>query len=100
MPAKLGFRGGKGDRVVVEGRKLGVGSRAGAILEVLGEPGAERSQLGRRSRVRLHALERRKDRAETETEGDQSEGVTATRAEHRHRAPGEPNSEASSTAAR
>lgn len=45
MPAKLQFRGGKGDRVLVEGRKIGVGSRAGTILEVLGEPGAERYRI-------------------------------------------------------
>lgn len=45
MPAKLPFRARKGDRVLVEGRKLGVGSRAGTILEVLGEPGAERYRV-------------------------------------------------------
>lgn len=45
MPAKLQFRGGKGDRVLIEGRKIGVGSRAGTILEVLGEPGVERYRI-------------------------------------------------------
>ena len=45
MPAKLPFRARKGDRVLVEGRKLGVGSRAGKILEVLGEPGSERYRI-------------------------------------------------------
>jgi len=45
MPARLAFRARKGDRVLVEGRKLGVGSRAGAILEVLGEPSSERYRI-------------------------------------------------------
>jgi hypothetical protein len=45
MAAKQRFRARKGDRVLVEGRKLGVGSRAGTILEVLGEPGAERYRI-------------------------------------------------------
>lgn len=45
MPAQLRFRARKGDRVLVEGRKVGVGSRAGTILEVLGEPGSERYRV-------------------------------------------------------
>jgi hypothetical protein len=32
--------------VHVEGRRLGIGSRAGTILQVLGEPGAERYRVG------------------------------------------------------
>lgn len=39
------FRARRGDRVLVEGRKVGVGSRAGTILEVLGEPGVERYRI-------------------------------------------------------
>jgi Domain of unknown function (DUF1918) len=45
MLAKPQFRARKGDRVVVEGRKVGIGSRAGTILEVLGEPGSERYRV-------------------------------------------------------
>ncbi len=45
MAAKLPFRARRGDRVLVEGRKVGVGSRAGMILEVLGGPGAERYRI-------------------------------------------------------
>jgi hypothetical protein len=45
MPVKPRFRAHKGDRILVEGRKLGVGSRAGKILEVLGDPGAERYRI-------------------------------------------------------
>ena len=45
IPVKPRFRAHKRDRVLVEGRKLGVGLRAGKILEVLGEPGAERYRI-------------------------------------------------------
>ena len=45
MATKQRFRGRKGDRVLVAGRKLGAGSRAGTIFEVLGEPGAERYRI-------------------------------------------------------
>lgn len=45
MAAKQRFRARKGDRVLVAGRKVGVGSRAGTILEVLGEPDAERYRV-------------------------------------------------------
>ena len=45
MAAKQRFRARKGDRVVVEGRKVGAVARAGTILEVLGEPGAERYRI-------------------------------------------------------
>ena len=43
--AKQVSRGRKGDRVLVEGRKLGVAPRAGTILEVLGGPDAERYRI-------------------------------------------------------
>ena len=45
MPVKQGFRAHVGDRVLVEGHKLGVAARAGKILEVLGTPGAERYRI-------------------------------------------------------
>ena len=45
MATKQQFRAHKGDRVRVEAHKVGAASRPGTILEVLGEPGAERYRI-------------------------------------------------------
>jgi hypothetical protein len=45
MAAKQRFRARKGDRVRVEAPKVGAASRSGSILEVLGEPQAERYRI-------------------------------------------------------
>ncbi len=45
MATKQQFRARKGDRVQVEAHKVGAASRSGSILQVMGEPGAERYRI-------------------------------------------------------
>jgi hypothetical protein len=46
MATREGFRARRGDRVLVEARKVGAGARFGRALEVLGTPGTERYRIG------------------------------------------------------
>lgn len=45
MATKQQFRARKGDRVRVEAHKVGASPRSGAIVQVMGEPGAERYRI-------------------------------------------------------